>query len=301
MERDLALGVLNRLGARDGAHPSGGRGNDPMSFGPNGGGAFDTPGFGDQGPQLARRTGPDAGGLFRTALGGGDLMTGSSLTVNRRAGQDGVFSFWEPRGSVELRGPGGSPVAQRPGANLGRGSRLREGAVDDRVVAAPQRGPGKLLGRGRRRSRLLGDGPLPVAGLPGDGSHHGLGRNRLRHGDAEPGSGEGSTAQDRAFDGDGGGGSTGRPGGLLHGRIRAGFQGRHDVGPNRCRRRAESDWQSRGHESHRGPFPDGAGGGSPLPAQVGVVGQTQSGSRTAARTPETPRRARAWISPAASC
>ena len=108
MERDLALGVLNRLGARDGAHPPGGRGNDPTSFGPNGGGAFDMPGFGDQGGQMAQRTQPDAGGLFRTALGGGNLTTGSALTVNRRAGRDGVFSFWSRAAQSNFAGQEGA-------------------------------------------------------------------------------------------------------------------------------------------------------------------------------------------------
>ena len=128
MERDIALRFLRRLGGAVGMNPAGGS-HAPMS-GMAGGGAgmglsasgmrgagaasFPAPGLGGGGIGMAGAgptmgggmgrgsTGAGAGsdglltgrGLLRMGLGGGDILTGSAVAVNRETKSGGILSFW---------------------------------------------------------------------------------------------------------------------------------------------------------------------------------------------------------------
>ncbi len=71
----MALSFLNRLGGSAGAHPLGCDARGPLgaAAGPDGG--------------------LNGGGLLQMGLGGGDLLTGSAVAVNRET-HGGILSFW---------------------------------------------------------------------------------------------------------------------------------------------------------------------------------------------------------------
>ena len=116
MAREMALSVLNRLGGSAGAHPLGGDARGPLGGSPAGGmGSHGTPGLAAGTPMAAAggpigavsglgatagplgAAGPDGGvtggGLLQMGLGGGDLLTGSAVAVNRET-HGGILSFW---------------------------------------------------------------------------------------------------------------------------------------------------------------------------------------------------------------
>ena len=106
MEREVALGFLNRLGALAG-HPGGAGVRDSMASSPAGGSAMlETPGLSGDGLGMAA-TGPigggfrmaasggrDGRGLLSMGLGGGDLLTGSAFALNRETRHGGILSIW---------------------------------------------------------------------------------------------------------------------------------------------------------------------------------------------------------------
>ncbi len=86
MEREVALGFLNRLGGLGGANRYGAGPDTPMAGSPAGG-------------AMLGRPGPSGGGRLDMGLGsmgfGGDsLLTGSSFALNRETGSGGILSFW---------------------------------------------------------------------------------------------------------------------------------------------------------------------------------------------------------------
>ena len=110
MEREVALGFLNRLGALAG-HPGGEGVRDSMAGSPAGGGAMlGTPGLSGDGLGMAATSpiggglrmaasgGPDGRldgrGLLSMGLGGGDLLTGSAFALNRETRHGGILSIW---------------------------------------------------------------------------------------------------------------------------------------------------------------------------------------------------------------
>ena len=117
MEREVALGFLNRLGALAG-HPGSEGVRHSMAGSPAGGGAMlGTPGLSGNGVGMAA-TGPSGGGLrmagsggprgapggrdgrldrrglLSMGLGGYDLLTGSAFALNRETRHGGILSFW---------------------------------------------------------------------------------------------------------------------------------------------------------------------------------------------------------------
>ncbi len=110
MEREVALGFLNRLGALAG-HPGGEGVRHSMAGSPAGGGAMlGTPGLSGDGLgmaatspiggglRMAASDGPDGRldgrGLLSMGLGGGDLLTGSAFALNRETRHGGILSIW---------------------------------------------------------------------------------------------------------------------------------------------------------------------------------------------------------------
>ena len=105
MAREIALNVLSQLGASVGGNPVGAGVHDPRAGAPTAGvAALGTPGRAGGGVGMATMTGPmdaragsDRGltgrGLFDMGLGGGDLLTGSAVAVNRET-HGGILSFW---------------------------------------------------------------------------------------------------------------------------------------------------------------------------------------------------------------
>ena len=105
MEREIALNVLSQLGASVGGNPVGAGVHDPRAGAPTAGvAALGTPGRAGGGVGMATMTGPmdaragsDRGltgrGLFDMGLGGGDVLTGSAVAVNRET-HGGILSFW---------------------------------------------------------------------------------------------------------------------------------------------------------------------------------------------------------------
>ena len=128
MERDMALGFLQRLGGAAGAGPMGAGVGGPMGGSPAAGAAAaGMPGRGGGGALMMGAGGPMAGragmagaaslqapvlaaagptgaaagpgggffggGLLSTGLGGGDLLTGSDFAMNRES-RGGILSFW---------------------------------------------------------------------------------------------------------------------------------------------------------------------------------------------------------------
>ena len=120
MEREVAVGLLNRLGGLGGANRYGAGLGTPMAGSPAGGGAMlgrPEPwggglGMAAAGPMMGDGAGParmggahglesglHGGGLFGMGLGsrgfGGDsLLTGSAFALNRETGSGGILSFW---------------------------------------------------------------------------------------------------------------------------------------------------------------------------------------------------------------
>ena len=81
MERDIALDLLSQLGPSAGVSPIRSGMDQPMT------------GAGVAGAGMARSAGLDGRGLLRSALGGGDLLTGSGFALNR-ATHGGIVSVW---------------------------------------------------------------------------------------------------------------------------------------------------------------------------------------------------------------
>ena len=120
MEREVAVGLLHRLGGLGGANRYGAGLGTPMAGSPAGGGAMlGRPGpwgvglgMAAAGPMMGDGAGParmggahgpesglHGGGLFGMGLGsmgfGGDsLLTGSAFALNRETGSGGILSFW---------------------------------------------------------------------------------------------------------------------------------------------------------------------------------------------------------------
>ena len=105
MAREIALNVLSQLGASVGGNPVGAGVHDPRAGAPTAGvAALGTPGRAGGGVGMATMTGPmdaRAGsgrgltgrGLLDMGLGGGDVLTGSAVAVNRET-HGGILSFW---------------------------------------------------------------------------------------------------------------------------------------------------------------------------------------------------------------
>ena len=105
MEREIALNVLSQLGASVGGNPVGAGVHDPRAGAPTVGvAALGTPGRAGGGAGMAAVAGPmnamagsDRGltgrGLLDMGLGGGDVLTGSAVAVNRET-HGGILSFW---------------------------------------------------------------------------------------------------------------------------------------------------------------------------------------------------------------
>ena len=180
MERELALDVLRQLGAsagRPAPGAGGARSGVPMAAAAGSmalGAGMGRPASGALGlaaGPMDGRASPDGGlfdrGLASLGLGGGNLLTGSSVAVTRETRHGGLLSFWSPGGAVVVRRPrGGAEARRRRAHDDGRG-RLRDGAADRGGVAGPQPRPGRLHGRRHRRGALVGDRAVPVAGLHG--------------------------------------------------------------------------------------------------------------------------------------
>ena len=81
MERDIALDLLSQLGPSAGVNPIRSGMDQPMT------------GAAVAGAGMARSAGLDGRGLLRSALGGGDLLTGSGFALNR-ATHGGIVSVW---------------------------------------------------------------------------------------------------------------------------------------------------------------------------------------------------------------
>ena len=81
MERDIALDLLSQLGPSAGVSPIRSGMDQPMT------------GAAVAGAGMARSAGLDGRGLLRSALGGGDLLTGSGFALNR-ATHGGIVSVW---------------------------------------------------------------------------------------------------------------------------------------------------------------------------------------------------------------
>ena len=81
MERDIALDLLSQLGPSAGVSPIRSGMDQPMTGAAAAGGG------------MARSAGLDGRGLLRSALGGGDLLTGSGFALNR-ATHGGIVSVW---------------------------------------------------------------------------------------------------------------------------------------------------------------------------------------------------------------
>ena len=114
MEREIALGFLNQLGASAGVNPAGGGTLGSLSgmsglgggaglgmaaaTGPLGGAGLGALGGGVGLGSMSAGAGPGgplAGrGLLQMGLGGGDLLTGSAFALNRETGSGGILSFW---------------------------------------------------------------------------------------------------------------------------------------------------------------------------------------------------------------
>ena len=153
MERDLALSFLNRLGGAAGARPMGVSGRTPMSGRPAGGAAsFGTPGLGGNGAGVGMAAAPGSlggasagagampggaagpgggllhgGGLLQMGLGGGDLLTGSAVAMNRETRHGGILSFWSRGAQSSFAGRegalslGGDVRTTMVGADYARG------------------------------------------------------------------------------------------------------------------------------------------------------------------------------------
>ena len=114
MERDVALDFLSELGGMAGAGPAGGALHGPLPGGPAAGlpaslaapgvaggggqrraglGALDAM-VGPLGAGMGPRGGLGGGGLLDSALGGGDVLTGSAFALNRETRGGGIVSFW---------------------------------------------------------------------------------------------------------------------------------------------------------------------------------------------------------------
>ena len=206
MARELALTVLNQLGASADGHPAGAGLHGPMAGMPGAGfGSLGTPGLAGGGglagvhPAGAMSAGPGVGAtagamgaagpaggltggdLLRMGVGGGDLLSGSSFAMNRES-HGGILSVWSRGAQSRFAGREGAlSLGGDVRTTMVRG-RLRAGAAGGGPVARAQPRPGRVRrGRGRPRG-LVGDGPLPVAGLSGDRPPHGVGRDGLRRG-----------------------------------------------------------------------------------------------------------------------
>ena len=81
MERDIALDLLSQLGPSAGVSPIRSGMDQPMTR------------AAVAGAGMARSTGLDGRGLLRSALGGGDVLTGSGFALNR-ATHGGIVSVW---------------------------------------------------------------------------------------------------------------------------------------------------------------------------------------------------------------
>ncbi len=100
MERDIALDFLRQLGGTAGASPAGAGAHDPMPGAAAGTGMRGTPGpagggvaMGAAGPMGLGADGVTGQGLLPMGLGGGDLLTGSAVALNRET-RGGILSFW---------------------------------------------------------------------------------------------------------------------------------------------------------------------------------------------------------------
>ena len=149
MAREVALSVLSQLGGSAGMPPAGMGGHGPIAGAPGAGaGTLAPPGRG--GDPLLAAAGPLGGGAdgvtgqgrLPLGLGGGDLLTGSAIAMNRET-RGGILSFWS-RGAQ-------SRFAGREGAlSLG-------GAVRTTMVGADYaRGP-LVAGLSLAHSRGLGE------------------------------------------------------------------------------------------------------------------------------------------------
>ena len=283
MAREIALNVLSQLGASVGGNPVGAGVHDPRAGAPTAGvAALGTPGRAGGGMGMATMTGPmdaragsDRGltgrGLLDMGLGGGDVLTGSAVAVNRET-HGGILSFWS-RGAR-------SSFAGREGA-LSLGGDVRTTMVGADYAKGPlvaglslshSRGLGKYVGvtGGQVASSVTGLYPWLGYQVTDRVSVWGV-------------TGYGAGAQERAVDGDGGGRHAGRAGRGRGGRLRAGVQGRCPVGRYVDRRRGRPGGAPGGDRGGGDPLPDGAGGLAGLHARRPAVAQAERRGRAAAR------------------
>ena len=159
MERDMAVGFLNRLAPSLGANRVGAGVHHPRSVSPAANpGAFGTPGLAGGAPlgtadelggganPMGSMPGTDGGLNQRRhlgmGLGGGNLLTGSSFVMNHETRRGRHPVVLEPGGAVAVCRPRGPAVARRPGAHDHVRSRLCERTAGDGSVALAQPGPG---------------------------------------------------------------------------------------------------------------------------------------------------------------
>ena len=121
MGREMALGLLRRLGAAG------------VAAGPGGGPA-------------GRSRGAFDPGMFSMGFGGQRLLTGSAFSLNRETRRGRHPLVLEPGGAVVVLRPRGGPGAGRRRAHDDARGGLREGADGDGAVAGPQLEPGRLPG-----------------------------------------------------------------------------------------------------------------------------------------------------------
>ena len=133
MAREMALSVLSQLGASAGMPPAGMGGHGPIAGAPSAGaGTLATPGRG--GDPLLAAAGPLGGGAdgvtgqgrLPLGLGGGDLLTGSAIAMNRET-RGGILSFWSRGAQSRFAGRegalslGGDVRTTMVGADYARG------------------------------------------------------------------------------------------------------------------------------------------------------------------------------------
>ena len=120
MERDFALGFLRQLGGAAGVNGPGAGTYGAMAGAPaDGGASLGTPGRGASGG-MATATGPMGGavepgdeptngrGLLRLGFGGGDLLSGSAVSLTRETRHGGILSFWSRGAQSQFSGREGA-------------------------------------------------------------------------------------------------------------------------------------------------------------------------------------------------
>ena len=178
MERDVALDFLSELGGMAGAGPAGGALHAPLSGGlaaglpaslaaPGvaGGGGQHRAGLGSldamagpRGGGIGPRGGLGGGGLLDSALGGGDVLTGSAFALNRRTRAGGIVSFWSRSAQSHFAGREGALALDGAVRTTMVGADYARGALVAGLSLAHSRGLGGYDGvsAGRAASAVTG-------------------------------------------------------------------------------------------------------------------------------------------------